>query len=111
MSKLTLNEALNAVSSGHSWWKVSYAKAVCKAFGYELPERLIETYHSQQEANPGNYFKGLFINTYKWPVSGVSATNLSDFIAKKVLGYCPSGGFLGRGSGSQANAEEIRKKT
>lgn len=104
-----LNEAINALSSGHNWWKVEYAQEVCKAFSLELPEKLIETYHSQKEANPTNHFKGLFIQTDKWPVSGVSGEHLSDFVTREILGHTPSSGFLGRGFGAQANAQAVRQ--
>lgn len=104
-----LDEAINMLSEGHSWWKVEWAEELCKAFGLELPKKLIETYHSQKEANPTNHFKGLFINTDKWPVSGVSSEHLSDYITYELLGYYPSSGYIGRGFGCQANASEVRK--
>lgn len=102
-----LNEAIDMLSDGHSWWKVEYAEELCKAFGLELPKRLIQTYHSQKEANPTNHFKGLFINTDKWPVSGVASLPLSDYITEQILGNTPSSNFLGRGFGAQANAKAV----
>jgi len=105
-----LQEAVNCLASGHAWYKVEFAEEICKAFGLELPKRLIETYHSQHEANPTNHYKGLFLNPdVKFPVSGVSSEHLSDYIAYELLGYTPSSGFLGRGFGAQANAREVQK--
>ena len=110
--KISQEKAISVVADGHTFWKVSYAKRVCKVFDLELPDLIISTYNSQKEANPTNHYKGLFLNKdTKFPVSGVEAADLSDYIAGKVLGHAPpSGGFIGRGFGAQANAEAVEKK-
>jgi len=84
---------------------VEYAEELCKAFGLELPSKLIQTYESQHEANPTNHYKGLFLNKgTKFPISGVPSLDLSDFITEKIVGYYPSSEFIGRGFGAQANS-------
>ena len=104
-----LNQAINMLGDGHSWLKVEYAEEVCKAFGLKLPKRLIQTYHSQKEANPTNHYKGLTIHTDKWPVSGVASLSLSDYVAEELLGEVPAAEFIGRGFGAQANASAIKR--
>ncbi|GEM_PF-1835547 len=107
---MTLEEAIDSLSDGHSWWKLEYAKEICGQFGLELPDRLVQTYKSQKEANPDNHYKGLFfVEGTKFPVSGVTSLGLSDYITEAVLGETPSSNFIGRGFGAQANAEAIRK--
>ncbi len=105
---MTKEEALKVIADGHTFWNVDHAEKVCKAFGLELPKSLIETYANQKEANPDNHFKGLFIQTDKWPVSGVSSYRLSNFVTSK-LGV-KGGDYFGRGTQARSNAEAIRKK-
>ena len=105
---MTQQEAVSYIADGHTWWKVEFAEQVCKAFGFELPKGMIETYKSQHEANPTNHFKGLFLSKdIKFPVSGVSSLPLSNYIVRKLGLEVRE--FLGRGFQAQANAEAVKE--
>ena len=105
---MKIEEAINNLGDGHTFWKVSYAKKILKTLGLgELPKYLIEHYESQAKANPDNHYKGLFLKEDK-PTSGVSALPLSDYVVQK-LGL-EVRGYLGRGFQARANAEAIAKK-
>jgi len=103
-------EAIDCLSSGHSFWSVEYAKKICKALGVEFSDKLIRHYKNQKDANPDNNPKGLWLNEPDKPVDGVESLNLSDYITCKILScdYPPSSEFIGRGFGAQANAGAVK---
>jgi len=103
---MTSQEALEYISDGHTFWTVERAKEVCKALKVPFNENLIDHYKGQKDANPDNEPKGLWLNEDK-PVDGVNALRLSNYI-KHHFGL-EAGGYIGRGSQAQANAEAVKK--
>ena len=101
MKTLTFNEAIEAISDGHTIWKVEYAKAACVALGVKFPLRLAQRFRS----DPPGTFKGLTMNEEN--SEGVYSLSLSDYIVDHFNLKVRS--FGGRGFQAQANAAAVRK--
>lgn len=105
---MQIKEAINALQSGHTIWKVGYAKRVCKALGVPFNEKeLVERFHS--DWSPDNY-KGLRMNDGYEGSLGVYSLNLSYYVAKQLKVDKEARGFIGRGSQAREYARVVAEK-
>jgi hypothetical protein len=103
---MTIKEAIEYLSEGHTEWTVEEAKKICQAFKFELPNGLIDHWKNQKEANPTNDPKGLFLAKDE-AGTGVSSFRLSNWITDKLNLKVEF--YYGRGSQARANGEAIAK--
>lgn len=104
---MTQEDALKCISNGHTEWSVEAAQEIVRAFGItELPDRLIDRWAGQADANPTNDYKGLWLEKDE-AGTGVNSLRLSDFIVDYFKLEVRS--FHGRGSQAQANSEVVKK--
>lgn len=107
----TKEDALAALADGHTFWKKEAAQKICEALGVPFSEKIVTRYKNQKDANPTNDPKGLWLNDPDKPCEGVNSLTLSNYVAMQILHseYPPSGEFIGRGFGAQANAAAVRQ--
>jgi hypothetical protein len=103
---MTFKEALNMLGDGHTIWKVSTAKEICKVVGVPFAKHLVEKFKS----DPIGTFKGLTMKPGKENSEGVYALTLSQYVAKYLGVEEKAGGYFGRGSQARAYAEVIEEK-
>lgn len=107
MSDTTLKDAIDCLADGHSFWTVKAAKEVCQATGVKWDDELVCHFDNQNEANPTNDPKGLWLNV-DGPVDGVNALTLSHYV-REQLKLPVERDYSGRGFQAQGNARVIAK--
>ena len=103
---MTKREAIECLGDGHSFWNVEHAKGICEVLGLKLPDNLIKHYEGQQDANPDNNPKGLWLNEDK-PIDGVPSLPLSNWVKGQYKLEVEE--YFGRGSQARANAAAVAK--
>lgn len=106
---MTKADAIGMLSDGHAMWKVEAARACLDALGFDVPvpEEIISHWEGQADANPDNYYKGVFLNENA-PGSGVDGLALAHFVANSLgCKWLPA---MGRGFEAQRIAAAVRAK-
>lgn len=102
---ITVEDALDALSSGHSIWKPAFAKKVCDAVGVPWNHELVQRWKS----DPPGTVKGLTMAPGQENSMGVYSLSLSAYV-HHAIGAKDAGSFLGRGFQAQAYARAIRER-
>ena len=98
---MQIKEALNVLNDGHTIWKATHAKRVCKALEISFSEELIEKYYS------GN---GFFIKPEAEGTEGVDSLALSEYVAEQFKVRKLAKLFIGSGSQAREYARLVREK-
>ena len=100
---MTKQEAIDALSDGHTIYQVAYAKEICETLGVKLPKKMIRKFYS----DPPGTFKGLTMKVEG--DEGVSSLALSEWVASSLGVADQAGSFHGRGSQARAYAMAVEK--
>lgn len=101
MSKMQIREALNVISDGHTIWKVSYAKRVCEALGVPFDEKLVKTFHSENDIMGNHMLPG-----YEGS-KAVYSLDLSEYVALRLGVKNQAESKIGRGSQAREYARVV----
>ncbi len=104
MSKMQIGEALNVIEDGHTIWKPEYAQRVCESLGIPFSEKLIETFHSENDIM-GNHMKEGCEGS-----KGVYSLRLSEYAAFMFGVEKQAATFLGRGTQAREYARLVRQE-
>ena|SRR3990167_4496831 len=105
---MNTQEALAAITDGHTMYSIDFAKEVCRALDVEFSNKLIDRWQGQADANPGSHPKGLFLERDE-PGEGVYSLNLAWHIARKLGVDNEVAGFLGRGTQAREIARVVEE--
>lgn len=100
-------EALEWIADGHGLMTVEKAKEVVEHFGLKWSDRLIMKWKNQQDANPTNDPKGLWLFDKNKAGEGVATGRLSAYVVNQLgldVRY-----YMGRGFQAQANARAVEE--
>ena len=99
---MDLQEALEAIETGHAIWSPAYAAKVCETFGVSFPKSLIQVFESERDP--------LGVTMYHGPDDGVWSLTLARHVAECLGVKDKARGFIGRGSQAQEYARVVAEK-
>ena len=101
-TRMTKEDALKCLESGHAIWSVKGAEEIAEALGVSCPRSLVLFYESERHP--------LGVTMYHGPGQGVWSLDLSRHVATALGVADKARGFLGRGSQAQEYARLVRER-
>ena len=99
---MTIEQALEAISTGHAIYSVAGAEEMCEAFAVSCPKSLRQVFESDR--NP------LGVTMFHGPEEGVWSLTLAAHVAECLGVADKARGFLGRGSQAREYARLVAEK-
>lgn len=98
---MDIQEALEAISTGHAIYSVEGAEEICRAFGVKSPREggIVQVYESDRHP--------LGVTMYHGPEEGVWSLHLAQHVAECLGVADKARSFFGRGSQAQEFARVV----
>mgnify|MGYP001597727949 CR=1 FL=1 len=101
LEPMSVQEAIEAISTGHVIYSVEWAERVASAFGVTLPKSLIKVYESERHP--------MGLTMYNGPEKGVWSLDMARHVAICLGVEDKTRGFIGRGSQAQEYARAAKR--